>query len=97
MLALNVFDDLSPLILESWFADRFSTVYSGRARHLASQKRSDLYAQIQTATLIDALLPSNQSRRRIAWDVFLIVGFSLFTVLTATMALVGRWGGKPLG
>ena len=46
-----------------------------------------MYSPTQAATLIDALLPTSQLNRRIARDVLLIVGFSLFTALMARFVI----------
>ena len=46
-----------------------------------------MYSQSHTATLIDAALPVSNVNRRIARDVLLIIGFSLFTALFARFCI----------
>lgn len=46
-----------------------------------------MHPQTQAATLIDALLPASQLNRRIARDILLIAGFSLFTALMARFVI----------
>lgn len=46
-----------------------------------------MHRQTQAATLIDALLPASQLNRRIARDILLIAGFSLFTALMARFVI----------
>ena len=64
-----------------------STLILGEAANPGPHGGVNLQSQASTLTLVDVVFPVSDQTRRIARDVLLIVGFSLFTALMAQITI----------